>query len=223
MAGQLFNAVANNFSVTSDAYVVTGDKTQYLRDLLFLSIIGGQSAVKAVSAAVLKRSPDAVSLSPLHEDDHLQRVRDFLQDNPAPAAKRLAAIRRADSGKWRSRTTRLPATRAWHTIIYSTLLEYDQEGKRFVLLAEPGSEDASLRHLQFLSRRVSIPLYPTWKDWLWERAITSGEISELDAVGVKAWGCYPDEAALKIDIGICVRAGTLTVPEGRNGKARIFS
>ena len=92
--------------------------------------------------------------------------------------------------------------KAWHTLVYSTMLEFQTKTSRgFVLLADPGDGPPLLtKHLQFLNRRVALPVHPSWKDWLWERGLTAGEIKPLLTTGVSAWECTPDHNELKADI-----------------------
>ena len=199
MERQLYTATSNGFSATCDAFVAKQDSTLYVKQLRLLSIIGGQAATKAIAAGVLKRDAEIVRLTPQDDDWSLEPVN---------------AMRMGDSGPWRTKTMRLPQTKAWHTLVYSTMLEFNREEPNFVLLAEPGATDAMERHLQFLNRRVSLPLHPSWQSWLWERGLRSGEVQPLVAEGLSAWECLPDQDALKVDIKWAVRQGTLIVPEG---------
>ena len=201
---QLFTAASNGFSATSDAFVMREDADHpdlYVKELLFLSIIGGQAAVKAIASGILKKNTELVSLSANRYDD--------VEDG-----KRLyAAMRKPISGSWKSRTMRLPETRAWHSIIYSTVLEFNRDESNFVILGEFGEETAQARYLQFLNRRIGLPIHPDWQDWLWQRGFRTGEIRPLIASGVLAWECAPDEGALRLALSRGIIDGSLIVQE----------
>ena len=69
---QLFTAASNGFSAPSDAFVMREDADHpdlYVNELLFLSIIGGQAAVKAIASGILKKNTELVSLSANRYDD----------------------------------------------------------------------------------------------------------------------------------------------------------
>ena len=180
-------------------YVVKDQSENYFKELRLLSIIGGQAAVKAISAGILKRDTETVRLTP---------------DDPDIGGQVFSAIRYMNGVNWRSRTMRLPQTKAWHTLIYSTMLEFNREGPGFVLLGEWGVESAADRHLLFLNRRIDLPVHPDWKDWLWKRGLQTGEIKPLLGLGLSAWECAPDQEALKEQISKAIRGGILTAPVG---------
>ena len=191
---RILTASIDGFSTTCDAFVIRSEsEDEHFKELLFLSVVGSQSVVKAISAGVVKRKAEPVSFSTLRQ--------------------RLAvAIKKPESGTWRLRTMRLPESRAWHSIVYSTMFEFDRDDSDFLLLAEPDTPDVSLRHLQFLNRRIALPIYPDWKDWLWQRSLMTGESKSLTAEGVQAWQCNVDEGALRRDIERGIQAGELMVP-----------
>lgn len=197
MTAELYSATSNGFTATCDAFVAKDDGKTFA-ELKLLSVIGSQQAVKAISAAILKSNAEAVGLRPEKDESDLPR---------------LSALRQPMS-HWRTRTMRLPQTKAWHTLIYSVALEYNREEPGFVLLGEPGAGNAVDRHLQFLNRRIALPIHPEWKDWLWQRGLHKGEIAPLLAYGVSAWECAPDQEALKADISRGIRDGILKVKKG---------
>ena len=195
MDRELYMALSNGFFATCDAFVLK-DQNQHMHDLRLVSIIGSQAAVKAIAAGILKADTHPVILRPESEDSELEG---------------FWSVREQVSGKWRSRIMRLPATKAWHGLVYSSMLEYNQEDPNFVLLAGLDSVEAMDRHLQFVNRRVTIPVHPEWKGWLWGRGLETGEILPLIAHGVSAWECKPQQDALKADISQGIRDGLLTV------------
>lgn len=221
MTRELYTVSSNGFTANADAFVL-GEHNEQVESLWLLSVIGTQAAVRAITAGALKRDAEIVSLRKLAD----------LSDEPDPASDRTYAIRTPESGAWKSRLMRLPFTRGWHGLIYSTQLEYNSESPGFVLLAELGVDDAADRHLQFINRRISLPIYPAWKYWLWYRGITKGEITPMTTAGLSAWQCTPGEDALRTDITADIQAGILTAEsvsddmlfeEVSNGETRIAS
>ena len=206
MTRQLYIASCQGFSATCDAFVVSKVKDSYFEDLRLLSIIGGQAGTKAIAAGILKRNTESVWLRPETNDEDLEA---------------FSALRMDVSRPWRSRTMRLPESKAWHTLVYSTMLEFNQDEPSFVLLADPGTVSAVDKHLQFLNRRVALPVHPSWKDWLWERGLTAGEIKPLLTTGVSAWECTPDHNELKADITAAIQEGLLTVPREEVSDAKV--
>jgi hypothetical protein len=83
------------------------------------------------------------------------------------------------------------------------------------LLLERGTDDAARLHYRFLNRRVSLPLHPSWAEWLWERALRTGEARALESFGVGGYRCIPDEVALGSDITAAIRRGALTLVDDR--------
>ena len=82
------------------------------------------------------------------------------------------------------------------------------ERTEFVLLRRSADDPATL-HYRFLNRRVALPLHPTWADWLWARALRTGEAQSLEALGLEAYRCSPDEAALTADLTAAIKRGEL--------------
>jgi len=75
------------------------------------------------------------------------------------------------------------------------------------LLLRRTADDVAMLHYRFLSRRVPLPLHPTWAGWLWERALRTGEGRRLESHGLEAYRCAPDDAALAADLTEAIGRG----------------
>ncbi len=191
----LYTISAGGFSATADAFARDPDS----EGLWFLSMVGAQSALKAIWAALLKRPPESAHL--LAGADGLALSGGFHR----------CEVPHETIGTWTTKITRLPVSGGWHAMVYTRLAEYAFERDAFLLLA-PGEAEAPALHHRFLDRRSPLPLHRNWAQWLWERGLASGEISPLQSAGVAAWRCTPDAEALRDDLAAAVAAGTLTLP-----------
>lgn len=202
MTQELYQASANQFTAVCDAWILrtAGTAPHAPAELWGLSIIGAQTAVKAIAAAILKSDPDPAVISPAGPD----------------AAAGTRYVRRApDSGKWRSKTARLKLSRAWHCIIHPALAEYEppDENAGFLLLSWGEKAGTAEKHRRFLSRRTDVPLHPAWSGWLWLRALETGEAQPLESPpSLQAWLCRPDEGRLQADLTQAVASGELAMP-----------
>ena len=197
---QLHIIECEHFTATVDAYALEHG-TDQPRTPWFISIIGTQSAVKAISANITKLKPAHFSLTPYREDEE-------------PGAWNAAGIvchRNHISGSWRQRRRQLPLSKAWHGMAYSTMAEYAHNGPEFLILGRENEEREAMSHLHFVAKRVAIPLHPSWAPWLWHRAIAAGEAEKLDCNGMTAWKCCPNEMMMRLDISEAVADGALTV------------
>ena len=186
---------AGGFSATADAFARDPDS----EGLWFLSMVGAQSALKAIWAALLKRPPESAHL--LAGADGLALSGGFHR----------CEVPHETIGTWTTKIARLPVSGGWHAMVYTRMAEYAFERDAFLLLA-PGEAEAPALHHRFLDRRSPLPLHRSWAQWLWERGLASGEISRLQSAGVTAWRCAPDAEALRDDLAAAVAAGTLTLP-----------
>lgn len=73
-------------------------------------------------------------------------------------------------------------------------------------------DEAPSLHYRFLNRRLDLPLHPSWAAWLWERGLSAGEVEALESVGVHAYRCRPDSAALQRDISEALQNKRLRMP-----------
>ncbi len=191
----LFTISAGGFSATADAFARDPDS----EGLWFLSMVGAQSALKAIWAALLKRPPESAHL--LAGTDGLALSGGFHR----------CEIPGDTIGTWTTKIARLPMSGGWHAMVYTRLAEYAFERDAFLLLA-PGEAEAPALHHRFLDRRSSLPLHRSWAEWLWRRGIAVGEITPLQSAGVRAWRCTPDAEALREDLSVAVGSGLLTLP-----------
>ncbi len=190
----LYTISAGGFSATADAFARDPDS----EGLWFLSMVGAQSALKAIWVALLKR--------PL-ESAHLLAGADGLA---LSGGFHRCEVPHETIGTWTTKIARLPVSGGWHAMVYTRMAEYAFERDAFLLLA-PGEAEAPALHHRFLDRRNPLPLHRSWAQWLWERGLASGEISRLQSAGVAAWQCVPDAEALRNDLAAAVAAGTLTL------------
>ena len=198
----LYTISANGFSATADAFARDPDA----EGLWFLSMVGSQSALKAIWAALLKRPPDTAHL--LAGTDGLALSGGFHR----------CAIPHETIGTWTTKIARLPVSGGWHALVYTRLAEYAFERDAFLLLA-PGEEQAPALHHRFLDRRSPLPLHRAWAEWLWRRGLAKGEIAPLQSAGIHAYRCRPDAEALREDLSVAVAAGTLTLAPERTAQA----
>ena len=191
----LYTISANGFSATADAFARDPDS----EGLWFLSMVGAQSALKAIWAALLKRPPETAHL--LAGTDGAVLSGGFHR----------CEVPYETLGTWTTKIGRLPVSGGWHAMVYTRLAEYAFERDAFLLLA-PGEDEAPALHHRFLDRRSPLPLHRNWADWLWHRGLTEGEIVPLQSAGIAAYRCTPDAEALREDLAHAVAAGTLTLP-----------
>ena len=205
----LYTISANGFSATADAFARDPDS----EGLWFLSMVGAQSALKAIWAALLKRPPESAHL--LAGADGLALSGGFHR----------CEVPHETVGTWTTKIARLPMSGGYHGMVYTRMAEYAFERDTFLLLA-PGEAEAPALHHRFLDRRSALPLHRSWAEWLWRRGLAEGEISRLQSAGIAAWRCAPDAESLRDDLAAAVAAGTLTLPretasnERKEGDAR---
>ncbi|MCY3602779.1 MAG: hypothetical protein OXH12_06825 [Chloroflexi bacterium] len=191
----LYTVSAGGFSATADAFARDPDS----EGLWFLSMVGAQSALKAIWAALLKRPPESAHL--LAGTDGLALSGGFHR----------CEIPDETVGTWTTKIARLPVSGGWHALVYTRMAEYAFERDAFLLLA-PGEAEAPALHHRFLDRRSPLPLHRSWAEWLWRRGLAKGEIAPLQSAGVHAWRCTTDAEALREDLSVAVGSGLLTLP-----------
>ena len=137
---------AAGFSATADAFARDPDSG----DLWFLSMVGSQTALKAIWASLLKQPPEVAHL--IKGADGAELSGGYLRcihTLPAPL------------GTWTTKIARLPVTGGWHAMVYTRLAEYRFERDDFLLIARSEDEAPALHH-RFLDRRSPLPLHSTW-------------------------------------------------------------
>ncbi len=163
-------------------------------------MVGAQTAIRAIWAALLKQPPETA---------HLVKGADGAA---LSGGFRRCQVPRETVGTWTTKIARLPQTGGWHALVYTRMAEFAFEREGFLLLA-PAEEAAPDLHYRFLDRRSPLPLHPAWTPWLWRRALRRGEAVRLEAEGVVAYRCAPDMGALREDLSEAVAGGLLGLPE----------
>ena len=194
---ELYTITAGGFSATADAFARDPDTD----GLWFLSIVGAQTALKAIWASLLKQPPDPA---------HIIRGADGMA---LSGGYQRCVVPRETVGTWTTKIARLPASGGWHALVYTKWAEFASGHDAFLLLAHEGDDFAALHH-RFLDRRSPLPLHHTWADWLWRRGLSNGEIAPLQAAGITAHVCKPDAESLREDLSRAVALGVLSLPEG---------
>ena len=131
---------AGGFTATADAFA----RDPATEGLWFLSMVGAQTALKAIWAALLKQPPAAAYLLPGAEGTALS------------GGFQQCVIPAHTVGTWTTKLTRLPVCGGWHALVYTTLAEYATEREQFLLLAPHEAEAPALHH-RFLDRRSPLP------------------------------------------------------------------
>ena len=195
--GQALHTInAGGFSATVDAFA----RDENTDGLWFLSMVGSQTALKAIWASLLKQPPDIA---------HLIRGADGMA---LTGGYQRCSIPHETIGTWTAKIARLPVSGGYHALVYTRTAEYAFERDSFLLLAQSEGEAPALHH-RFLDRRSPLPLHDSWAGWLWQRGIAKGEILPLQTAGVSAYRCSPDAERLREDLSYAVTSGMLSLPE----------
>ena len=196
----LYTVSAGGFSATADAFARDPDA----QSLWFLSMVGSQTALKAIWASLLKQPPDVAHL--IQGADGMALSGGYLR----------CGIPYQTIGTWTTKIARLPASGGWHALLYTKLAEFASDHDAFLLLAQSEEEAPKLHH-RFLDRRNPLPLLRSWSDWLWQRGLETGEVVPLQSVGVTAYRCNPDAESLRKDLSEAVGSGRLILPDEKGG------
>ena len=194
---ELYTITAGGFSATADAFA----RDPETDGLWFISMVGAQTALKAIWASLLKQPPDPA---------HIIRGADGMA---LSGGYQRCVVPRETVGTWTTKIARLPASGGWHALVYTKWAEFASGHDGFLLLAHEGDDVAALHH-RFLDRRSPLPLHHTWAEWLWRRGLSNGEIAPLQSAGITAYRCEPDPALLREDLSRAVAMGVLSLPEG---------
>ncbi len=191
----LYTISAGGYSATADAFA----RDESSEGLWFVSMVGSQTALKAIWASLLKQRGEAA---------HIIRGADGMA---LSGEYQRCVIPYETIGSWTTKITRLPVSGGWHALVYTKQAEFGFEKDSFLLLAQ-SSEDAPALHHRFLDKRSPLPLHGSWAGWLWERGIDNGEIVPLQSVGISAYRCSPKASELREDLSEAVASGRLTLP-----------
>ena len=192
----LFTISAGGFSATADAFARDPDS----QGLWFLSMVGSQTALKAIWASLLKQPPEVA---------HLIKGVDGMA---LSGGYQRCSIPYNTIGTWTTKIARLPVSGGWHALVFTKTAEYAFERDDFLLLVQSEGEAPALHH-RFLDKRSPLPLHRSWAGWLWERGLENGEIAPLQSSGVVAYRCSPNAERLREDLSGAVASGRLALPE----------
>jgi len=186
---------AGGFSASVDAFAWERDPDPAARLmwLWFVSLLGPQQAVNALWARLAKGEPATLSFEAL-------------------GTARFCALAPERPRGWRFFTASLPTAAGYQGVLVPEMALYPTERTDFLLLPRR-AEDAAGLHYRFANRRLDLPLHQSWADWLWQRALRTGEAVALEAQGLAAYRCVPDAEALAADLTAAVRRGVLRVAE----------
>ncbi|MCC6175646.1 MAG: hypothetical protein IT305_10115 [Chloroflexi bacterium] len=192
---------AGGFGASVDAFAwePDSDANPPRMRLWLVSLLGSQQAVKALWAQLIQGETATLS------NDH--------------GSSRFCVLAPEGARGWRCFRASLPASGGYHGLLVPELALFTAEHTDFLLLRRPDDDVATL-HYRFLNRRVILPLHPSWADWLWNRALRSGEARTLESRGLDAYRCVPDEAALAADLAADIRRGVLSITDENVGHAQ---
>ena len=191
----LYTISAGGFSAAADAFARDPETDA----LWFLSMVGSQTALKAIWASLLKQPPDTAHL--IEGTDGMTMSGGFLR----------CVIPEQTIGTWTTKIAKLPVSGGYHALVYTKTAEYAFERSDFLLLAQC-EDDAPALHHRFLDKRSPLPLHRSWADWLWRKGLQNGSIEPLQAVGVAAYRCSPNDEWLREDLSEAVAEGRLSLP-----------
>ena len=115
----LYTINAAGFSATADAFA----RDPHSQGLWFLSMVGFQTALKAIWASLLKQPPDVA---------HLIQGADGMA---LSGSYQRCGIPYGTVGTWATKIAKLPVSGGWHALVYTKLAEYASENDQFLLLA----------------------------------------------------------------------------------------
>ena len=196
----LYTISAGGYSATADAFA----RDEGTDGLWFVSMVGSQTALKAIWASLLKQQGDAAHI--IRGADGMLLSGDYQR----------CVIPFETIGSWTTKIARLPVSGGWHALVYTKQAEYGFEKDTFLLLAQSVEEAPALHH-RFLDKRSQLPLHGSWAGWLWDRGIDNGEIVPLQSVGISAYRCSPKSDKLREDLSAAVASGRLTLPKEASG------
>ena len=156
---ELYTISAGGFSATADAFARDDDTD----GLWFLSMVGSQTALKAIWASLLKQPPDVA---------HLIKGADGMA---LSGGFQRCLIPQETVGTWTTKIAKLPVSGGYHALVYTRTAEFAFERDSFLLLAQ-SEEKAPALHHRFLDKRSPLPLHRSWADWLWRKGLRNGTI-----------------------------------------------
>ena len=110
----LFTISAGGFSATADAFA----RDEGAETLWFLSMVGSQTALKAIWVCLLKQPPDTA---------HLIRG---VEGMALSDGYQRCVVPYQTIGTWATKLSRLPTSGGWHALVYTRLSEHALRARR---------------------------------------------------------------------------------------------
>ena len=126
----LYTITAGGFSATADAFA----RDEETDGLWFVSMVGSQTALKAIWASLLKQPPDTA---------HIIKGADGMA---LSGGYKRCVVPHETVGTWTTKIARLPVSGGWHALVYTKTAEYGFEKDSFLLLAQSEEEAPALHH-----------------------------------------------------------------------------
>lgn len=202
MENKIYSVACAGFGATVDAYAYD----EVRQRLWFLSMVGTQTATKAIWAAILKKNPVPALIKEEQPETE--------QEQPRPRSIR-ALVPRETAASWTAKQVRLSLSGAYHTLLYPAVAypNYKEDHNYFLMLVREQDKPAT-QYYQFVSQRCHLPLHPSWSNWLWDWArMQTGMVTNLSGIGIDAWLCRNDFGTLKPDLTFAIRQTQLPIPE----------
>ena len=197
----LYTISAGGFSATADAFARDPDS----QGLWFLSMVGSQTALKAIWASLLKQPPDVAHIIKGAEGMALSE------------GYQRCSIPYATIGTWTTKIAKLPVSGAGTHWCIPRLRSTPSSGTTSCCWRR-GRRKRRRFTGRFLDKRSPLPLHRSWTGWLWDRGMETGEIAPLQSSGVVAYRCNPDGKRLREDLSDAVASGRLALPEEKGGE-----
>ena len=195
-AEDLTTVEAGGFSAVVDAYA----RDAKTGGLWFISMMGNQTSVKAITAVIMGQPLRTFHLIQEHPFDPTKD--EYIPCTVPPQTTRT----------WTRKILKLPSTQAFHALVYSKKAEYTNHSKDFLLLPHT-EEQAPHLHYMYLERRINLPLHESWAQWLWDQGIANETILPIQSKGILAYACNPDEELLTEDVSEAISQRVLTIQE----------
>ena len=148
--------------------------------LWFVSMVGSQTALKAIWASLLKQPPDTA---------HIIRGADGMV---LSGGYQRCQVPYETLGTWTTKIARLPVSGGWHALVYTKQAEFGFEKDSFLLLAQskeeaPGTSPPLPRQAQPVAASRLLGCAGCGSE-----ASRRSEIVPLQSVGVFAYRCSPE-------------------------------
>ena len=191
---QLYTITAGGFPTTCDAFASDRESD----GLWFCSMVGSQTALKAIWAALLKQPPEAAFLI---------RGADGM---PHAGGYHRCIVPNETIGTWATTFARLPAAGGWHALVCTRMAEFAFERDSFPLLAQSEHQAPAL-YRRFLDRRSDLPLHHSSTDWLWRTGLDDGTVVAFQSAGIAAYRCLPEHDLVCERLSEAVASGRLAL------------